>query len=149
MPLGDSGRGPESFTKYTSSLGLDAGTFKSCIESDKYLADIRVSGLGAGAIEEKQGGSLEGVEGKPVGGRVPPLAPSCGGRIFAGESARTVNPAQTTCFLRLKRGFQRTLLTRDFLYSIVTFLTDAPLAQLDRALDYELSNQKYGFLPGA
>jgi hypothetical protein len=34
--------------------------------------------------------------------------------------------------------FTETPLTRDFLYSIVTFLTDAPLAQLDRALDYEL-----------
>ena len=34
------------------------------------------------------------------------------------------------------------LLTGDFPYSLVTFLSDAPLAQLDRALDYEL-------LPGA
>jgi hypothetical protein len=37
----------------------------------------------------------------------------------------------------VKKGFLRSLLTRDFLYSIVTSLTDAPLAQLDRALDYE------------
>jgi hypothetical protein len=71
MPLGDSGRGPESYTKYASNLGLDAGTFKSCIESDKYLADIRASGQGAGAIEEKQGGSLEGMVGNPCGFELP------------------------------------------------------------------------------
>src|SRR5512139_3746956 len=71
MPLGDSGRGPESFTKYASNLGLDAGTFKSCIESDKYLADIWASGQGEGAIEEKQGGFLEWVVGQPVGVRSP------------------------------------------------------------------------------
>ena len=41
------------------------------------------------------------------------------------------------------RRFQRTRLTRDFLYSIVTSLTDAPLAQLDRALDYESSGQRF------
>ncbi len=29
------------------------------------------------------------------------------------------------------------VLTRDFLYSMMTCLSDAPLAQLDRALDYE------------
>jgi len=28
------------------------------------------------------------------------------------------------------------LLTRDFLYSTMTFLSDAPFAQLDRVLDY-------------
>jgi hypothetical protein len=34
-------------------------------------------------------------------------------------------------------------LTGDFLYSIVAFLTDAPLAQLDRVLDYESSGQRF------
>jgi hypothetical protein len=34
-------------------------------------------------------------------------------------------------------------LTVDFLYSIVTFLSCAPLAQLDRALDYESSGQRF------
>ena len=48
-------------------------------------------------------------------------------------------PCKQVPFSGSGRGFQRTLLTRDFLYSRVTFLTDAPLAQLDRALDYELS----------
>jgi protein-disulfide isomerase len=42
--------GPESYTKYAGNLGLDAGAFKSCIESEKHLADIRASGQGAGAI---------------------------------------------------------------------------------------------------
>jgi hypothetical protein len=36
------------------------------------------------------------------------------------------------------RDFMRTRFTRDFLYSAVTFLTDASLARVDRALDYEL-----------
>jgi hypothetical protein len=35
------------------------------------------------------------------------------------------------------------VLTRDFLYSKMTFLSDAPLAQLDRALDYESSGQRF------
>jgi protein-disulfide isomerase len=42
--------GLEFYTKYASNLGLDATSFKSCIESDKHLADIRESGQGAGAI---------------------------------------------------------------------------------------------------
>jgi hypothetical protein len=41
-------------------------------------------------------------------------------------------------FRECGEGVLERVLTRDFLYSIVTFLTDAPLAQLDRALDYEL-----------
>ena len=60
-----------------------------------------------------------------------------------GESERTANPVQTTRFLGRKGGFAEGLLTRDFLYSIVTFLTDAPLAQLDRALDFGLNAQRF------
>jgi hypothetical protein len=37
---------------------------------------------------------------------------------------------QTAAILGLKRGFLSVLLTGNFLYSIETFLTDAPLAQL-------------------
>jgi hypothetical protein len=38
-----------------------------------------------------------------------------------------------------KRDFAGVLLTRDFLYSMVTFLTDAPFAYLDSALDRAFS----------
>ena len=34
-------------------------------------------------------------------------------------------------------------MTRDFLYSTITFLTDAPLAQLDRALDFGSSGRGF------
>jgi hypothetical protein len=34
-------------------------------------------------------------------------------------------------------------LTRDFLYSTITFLSDAPLAQLDRALDFGSSGRGF------
>ena len=34
-------------------------------------------------------------------------------------------------------------MTRDFLYSMMTFLSCAPLAQLDIALDYESSGQRF------
>jgi hypothetical protein len=34
-------------------------------------------------------------------------------------------------------------LTLDFLYSTITFLTDAPLAQLDRALDFGSSGRGF------
>ena len=53
--------------------------------------------------------------------------------------------ANNPLFRGEKGGFAEPSLTGDFLYSIVTFLTDAPLAQLDRALDYELIGQ--GFEP--
>ena len=52
-------------------------------------------------------------------------------------------PRKQLAFWGRKGGFAEGLLTRDFLYSIVTFLTDAPLAQLDRALDYESSGQRF------
>lgn len=42
--------GPDAYAKYARDIGLDAGAFKGCIESDKYLADIRGSGQGAGTI---------------------------------------------------------------------------------------------------
>jgi protein-disulfide isomerase len=42
--------GPEAYAKYASEIGLDAETFKACVESDKYLADIRESGQGAARI---------------------------------------------------------------------------------------------------
>jgi len=50
-------------------------------------------------------------------------------------------PCKQLAFSGSGRGFPRALLTRDFLYSTITFLTDAPLAQLDRALDFGLSGQ--------
>lgn len=42
--------GPEAYAKYARDIGLDAGAFKACIESDKYVTDIRESGKGAAAI---------------------------------------------------------------------------------------------------
>jgi len=42
--------GPEAYEKFARDLGLDAGTFKVCIESDKHLANIRESGKGAAGI---------------------------------------------------------------------------------------------------
>ena len=40
-------------------------------------------------------------------------------------------------------GLADALLTPDFLYSTMTFLTDAPLAQLDRALDFGSSGRGF------
>ncbi len=45
-------------------------------------------------------------------------------------------PRANNCLFRGEKGMSQGLLTRNFLYSMMTFLTDAPLAQLDRALDY-------------
>jgi protein-disulfide isomerase len=42
--------GPEAYAKYARDLGLDAGAFKACTESDKYVTDIRESGKGADSI---------------------------------------------------------------------------------------------------
>ena len=42
--------GPEAYAKYARDLGLDAGPFNACIESDKYITDIRESGKGAAGI---------------------------------------------------------------------------------------------------
>lgn len=42
--------GPESYAKYARDLGLDAESFKTCADGDKYLAEIRGSGQGANAI---------------------------------------------------------------------------------------------------
>ena len=53
------------------------------------------------------------------------------------EYPRTAIPAQTTGILG-KKGFLKGWLSRNFLYSTMSFLSDAHLAQLDRALDYEL-----------
>ena len=50
---------------------------------------------------------------------------------------------QTIAIFGVKKGFAGTLLTGDFPCSMMTFLTDAPLAQLDRALDYESSGQRF------
>ena len=52
-------------------------------------------------------------------------------------------PCKQLAFWGRKGGSAEGVLTREFLYSIVTFLTDAPLAQLDRALDYESSGQRF------
>ena len=49
---------------------------------------------------------------------------------------RLQTPCKQLAFWGRKRGLAGTLLTLDFLYSTTTFLTDAPLAQLDRALDF-------------
>ena len=42
--------GSEAYAKYAREIGLDAGTIKACIESDKHLAEIRGSGQGAATI---------------------------------------------------------------------------------------------------
>jgi len=42
--------GPESYAKYASNLRLDRDGFKSCIESEKHLADIRESGKTGASI---------------------------------------------------------------------------------------------------
>ena len=59
------------------------------------------------------------------------------------KTAQTVNPAQTTRFSGQKWGFLEPLLTRDFLYSTMVFVSDAPLAQLDRALDFGSSGRGF------
>ncbi len=42
--------GPEAYAKYARDISLDAGAFKGCIESDKYIAEIRESSKGAASI---------------------------------------------------------------------------------------------------
>lgn len=42
--------GPEAYARYAREIGLDPGAFKACIESDKYVADIRESGKRAAGI---------------------------------------------------------------------------------------------------
>lgn len=42
--------GPEAYARYARDIGLDAGAFKACIESDKHVADILESGKGAVGI---------------------------------------------------------------------------------------------------
>jgi protein-disulfide isomerase len=42
--------GPEAYAKYARDLGLNAGVFKACVDSDKYLTEIRDSGQGASMI---------------------------------------------------------------------------------------------------
>jgi protein-disulfide isomerase len=42
--------GTEAYAKYASEIGLDAGAFKACTESDKFIADIRENGKGAATI---------------------------------------------------------------------------------------------------
>src|SRR3990172_7988916 len=56
-----------------------------------------------------------------------------------GESPNGLQtPRKQPPFLRGKRGYAERLLTPDFPCSMMTFLSCAPLAQMDRALDYEL-----------
>ena len=66
-----------------------------------------------------------------------------GGRFY-GFWERKRNGPQIPCkqpaFSGCNRGNAGTLLTLNFLYSTRIFLSDAPLAQLDRALDFG-SNQ--------
>jgi protein-disulfide isomerase len=42
--------GPETYARYARDIGLDASAFKSCVESDKHLAEIRRSGEVAASI---------------------------------------------------------------------------------------------------
>jgi protein-disulfide isomerase len=42
--------GPEAYAKYAGEIGLDAGAFKACTGSDKFIADIRDNGKGAATI---------------------------------------------------------------------------------------------------
>jgi protein-disulfide isomerase len=42
--------GPEAYAKFAGDIALDAGTFRSCVESDTHLAAIRGSAQGAAAI---------------------------------------------------------------------------------------------------
>jgi protein-disulfide isomerase len=42
--------GPEAYAKYARDIGLDAEAFKTCAGSDKYIAEIRESGKGAGGV---------------------------------------------------------------------------------------------------
>ena len=58
--------------------------------------------------------------------------------VIFGKADKPQTPRKQPPFSGIKGGFAEPSLTGDFHYSIVTFLTDAPLAQLDRALDYEL-----------
>jgi hypothetical protein len=46
-------------------------------------------------------------------------------------------------FLGRNGGFAEGLLTLDYLYSTITFLSDAPLVQLDRALDFGSSGRGF------
>ena len=55
-----------------------------------------------------------------------------------GETARTANPAQTSAFFGVKSGVSHGVVDAGFPLQYRTFLTDAPSAQLDRTLDYEL-----------
>ena len=50
---------------------------------------------------------------------------------------------RTTAFSGVKRGIPETVLTGETPCSMMLFLSDAPLAQLDRALDYESSGQRF------
>jgi len=57
-------------------------------------------------------------------------------QISAGGTARTTNPVQTTAIFGVWKGILSGRLTPETPCSKRTFLSDAPLAQLDRALDY-------------
>jgi hypothetical protein len=66
-----------------------------------------------------------------------------GKSFFRGAVIRTdCKPRANNSHFRGEKGVLRercvagTLLTRNFLYSTMTLLSDAPLAQLDRALDF-------------
>lgn len=48
--------GPEAYAKYARDLGLNAGVFKACVDSEKYITEIRDSG---------QGASMNGIRGTP------------------------------------------------------------------------------------
>ena len=63
--------------------------------------------------------------------------------VIVGKADKPQTPRKQPPFSGIKGGFAEPSLTGDFLYSIVTFLTNAPLAQLDRALDYESSGQRF------
>ena len=63
--------------------------------------------------------------------------------VIVGKADKPQTPRKQPPFSESRRGISRGWLTPDFPCSIMTFLTDAPLAQLDRALDYESSGQRF------
>ena len=56
--------------------------------------------------------------------------------ICGGSPNETQTPRKQGSFQKYGMGIPRGRLTQNFFYSTRTFLSDAPLAQLDRALDY-------------
>ena len=102
------------------------------------IVNIRFPWVGAGFCA---GWACKGVE--PWGGEKI-LRLLKGSRGATGGSPHGLQtPCKQLPFSGSGGGIQRTLLTQDFLYSTMTFLSDAPLAQLDRALDFGSSGRGF------